>query len=143
MKVTKEFLLTLFTAGSLITCGSAIAQDSTNAPSPTPAPAAPHMMRGPNMEGLMRALNLTEAQKAQVQPILADASQKMRDLHNDASLSPEDRRAKMKEIRDETSAQLKPILTPKQFEKLQSRMSPHHPRPQAPNVSTNAAPQAP
>jgi Spy/CpxP family protein refolding chaperone len=96
------------------------------------------MGHGSNMESLAHALNLTDAQKAQVQPIMAEEYKKMRALHSDTSLSPDDRRAKMKEIRDETSAQLQSILTPEQYAKWQSRMHSHHTRTQTPNVSTNA-----
>jgi hypothetical protein len=43
---------------------------------------------------------------------------KMRDLRQDTSITdPTDRRAKMKEIRDATTAKLKDILTPEQLDK--------------------------
>ncbi|HUA66814.1 MAG TPA: hypothetical protein VME24_13275 [Alphaproteobacteria bacterium] len=142
-KLTKMFVLTALTAGSAFVCDSALAQNSTNAPAPgsppSSQPAGPHMMnRGPNIDMLARILNLTDTQKAQVQPIIMGEYKKMRALRNDTSLTPDDRRAKMKEIRDDTSAQLQAVLTPEQFDKYQIRMHQHHPmsRPM-PGVSTN------
>jgi Spy/CpxP family protein refolding chaperone len=131
MKLTKTFVFTALAAGSMIACGSAFAQDATNAPAPAPEistnypPARPHpMYRGASIERLAQMLNLTDDQKAQVEPILTAERQKMRDLRNDTSLTTDEKRSKMKEIRDDTTAQLQPILTPDQFAKWQSMTHP-------------------
>lgn len=147
MKLSKSTFLAALTAASLFAAGSAFAQDAT-----TNAPAAgattntpPRGMRG-RMD-IAKALNLTDAQKAQVQPILDAQRDKMRAVFQDDSLSQDDKRAKMKQIRDDTTAQLKPILTPEQFatwQKMQTRMrrmSP--PGGNAPAPGAPAAPAAP
>jgi Spy/CpxP family protein refolding chaperone len=142
MKLTKAFIFTALAAGSLIACGSTSAQDATNAPAPmlstnSPATPRPHpMFRGASIERLAQILNLTDAQKAQVEPIFAAERQKMRDLRNDASLSISDRRSKMLEIRQDTTAQLQPILTTDQFAKWQSLSHPPR-RPMPQPMSTN------
>jgi periplasmic protein CpxP/Spy len=147
MKLIKALVLTALSAGSLIVCASAPAQDSTTTP-PAPAastnapPARPHSgNHSMSADRLAEVLNLTDAQKTQVQAVLDGQRQKMRDLHQDTSLSQEDRRSKMKEIRDDTSAQLQPILTPEQFAKWQNLTHAHRPMPKATppaSSSTNA-----
>ena len=71
---------------------------------------------------MAQQLNLTDDQKAKVKTILDGQMQKMRELRDDTSLSPEDRRPKMQAIREETTAQMKAVLTPDQFEKWQKTM---------------------
>ncbi len=62
-------------------------------------------MRGrPNFEAISKQLELTDDQKPKVKAVMDDMQQKSRDLRQDTSLSQEDRRAKMKEIRDGATA---------------------------------------
>lgn len=146
MKLSKTIIFTALAAGSLIICGPAVAEDSTNVPAATPPtnspPARPHIMfRGASIERLAQILNLTDAQKAQVQPILDTERHKMRDLRENTDLSMDEKRSKMKEIRDNTTAQLQPILTPEQFAKWQNMTHPRRPeRPPRPPVVTNTPP---
>jgi len=93
----------------------------TNAPASTP-PAGqpgPGMRGGPNLD----PLNLTADQKPKVQAIMEAQRQKIRDLRQDTSLSPEDRKTKMKAIHDDTASQMKAVLTPEQFIKWQKMAS--------------------
>jgi Spy/CpxP family protein refolding chaperone len=126
MKLSKTTFLTALAAASLFTAGSAFGQNTTPAPNapaagaPTTPPGAPRARMD-----IAKALNLTDDQKAKVQPILDAQRQKARAVMQDDSLSTDDKRAKMKEIRDATAAQLKPILTPEQlatWQKMQTRM---------------------
>ena len=64
------------------------------------------------LERMTQQLNLTEAQQAQIKPILENESTQMQALRADTSLSQDDRRAKMMQIRQESASQIKPILTP-------------------------------
>jgi Spy/CpxP family protein refolding chaperone len=77
------------------------------------------MRAAPTLDQLAQQLNLTDDQKAKVKPILEARDQKMHDLRGDTSLTPEDRRAKMKALRDDIITQMKAVLTPEQFEKWQ------------------------
>ena len=67
----------------------------------------------------MDQLNLTADQKPKVQAIMDAQRQKVRDLRGDTSLTPEDRRAKMKALHDDMVTQMKAVLTPEQFDKWQ------------------------
>ncbi|MGB7749654.1 MAG: hypothetical protein WBN75_20475 [Verrucomicrobiia bacterium] len=126
MKANKTMLIAALAAGSLLVCSPALRAQDTNTPPSTPPAGAPPAgqrppgMRGaPNLDQLAHQLNLTEDQKTKVKPILDAQQQKMRDLREDTSLSPEDRRTKMQTIRQDTSTQLKAVLTPEQFDKYQ------------------------
>jgi Spy/CpxP family protein refolding chaperone len=120
MKLTKPLIIAALVAGNLCAWDIALRAQSTNN---TP-PAGPRggMRGGPGIDQLAQQLNLTDDQKTKVKPILDAQQQKMRDLRGDTSLSPDDRRAKMQGIRDETTTQMKAVLTPDQFEKWQTMM---------------------
>ena len=123
MKSTKIMLMAALAAGALLASGpSLLAQDSTNTP-PAGAPAAGAMRsRGPSLEQLTKALDLTDDQKPKVKAALDEQMQKMSALRKDpdfAGLSREDKMAKMKPIRDEFVSQMKDILTPDQLAKFQ------------------------
>ncbi len=147
MKSSKTIFLATLAAAGLFAAGSAFGQDTTtNAPAAGASTnAAPRGMRGRMDIGKM--LNLTDDQKAKVQPILDAQREKARAIMQDDSLSQDDKRTKMKALRDDTSAQLKPILTPEQFQKWQTmqtrmrRMSP--PAGGAPAPGGPPAPAAP
>jgi len=128
MKSTKTMLIAALAAGALLACGSSLlAQDSTNTPPagapPAGGPPGGGMRgRGPSLEQLSKALDLTDDQKPKVKAALDDQMQKMTDLRKDpdfAGLSREDKMAKMKPIRDELTAKMKEILTPDQFAKFE------------------------
>jgi periplasmic protein CpxP/Spy len=144
MKPTKTMILAALTAGSLLAWSPARAQDSsTNAP---PANPPEHRMQGhgQNIDMLAKALDLTDDQKAKVQPIILAQRQKMREVFQDSSLSREDRMDKMKAIHEDTAAQLKTILTADQFEKWQKMSTPRgHHMPPPTSTGTNAPPSAP
>jgi hypothetical protein len=144
MKLIKALVFTVFAAGSVIAGSSAFAQDTPGAPAPTSSTNAPttrphaafHNM---SIDRLAEVLDLNDAQKAQVQSVLKAEGQKMRALHHDTSLSVDERRSKMREIFQDTSAQLQPILTPEQLARWQNMAHTHHTIPKAsPPVSTNA-----
>ncbi|HZS72007.1 MAG TPA: hypothetical protein VFA13_09230 [Candidatus Acidoferrum sp.] len=66
---------------------------------------------------LSEELNLTQEQKTKLRPILADEAQQLQAIHNDTSLSREQKMAKMKEVRDSHQPQINEILTPEQQKK--------------------------
>ena len=71
-----------------------------------------------HLQMLSEKLNLTEEQKAKLKPILQDQAQQMKGLHDDASLTPEQKAAKKKAIHDTTHDQINAVLTPEQQEKF-------------------------
>jgi len=139
-------------AGNLFAWNLALrADDATNTPPAAPPPGAPpsgdHGPRGHlTVDQLAKRLDLTDDQIAKVKPIIDAQNQKMSDLRQDTDLSREDRMAKMKAIHDDTTAQLKPILTEDQFAKWLkiSQHMPHHPMQNGDNPPpANPPPDAP
>ena len=64
-------------------------------------------------------LNLTEDQKEKIKPVLMKEAPKLKALKEDTSLTRRKRFQGLRVIMDETSASLKPILTPDQLRTLQ------------------------
>jgi len=76
------------------------------------------------LERLSKTLNLTDDQKGQIKPILAERHEKMGKLHADESLSQEDRIAKMREIFEESNKKIRDLLNDdqkKKFDEMQDR----------------------
>ena len=63
---------------------------------------------------LTEKLNLTEDQQAKLKPVLEDQAKQMKALHDDASLAPADKQAKMKDIHESSIEKMNAILTPDQ-----------------------------
>jgi len=118
MKLAKIFTLAAVVAGSLLAGMALQAQSSTNAP----AAGGPPGIRRPNAEQIAKDLGLSDDQKAKVRAALEEQQKKMKDLRADTSLSQEDKRAKVKELRQSFVEKMKEILTADQFEKWQKTM---------------------
>ena len=130
MKSTKIMLIAAVAVGAMLACSSSLrAQESTNTP-PAGQRSPGGMRGGMNLEQMAKTLELTDAQKEQIKPVLADQAKEMKELRADTSLSQEDRRAKMKTIREGFTAKMKAILTPEQFAKFE-KMGPRHKAPPA------------
>jgi Spy/CpxP family protein refolding chaperone len=72
-----------------------------------------------------QALNLTDQQKSQLKPVFESSRQQMQALRSDTSLTPELRREKMQQIRQNQMAQMKSILTPEQQQQMQQMRGRH------------------
>jgi len=70
------------------------------------------------LQKLSSELNLTDDQKAQLKPVLQGEVKQLKAVHSDASLSDEQKGAKMKEIHTGAKSQINTILTPEQQQKL-------------------------
>jgi Spy/CpxP family protein refolding chaperone len=66
------------------------------------------------LQQLSEKLNLTDAQKTAIKPILAAEANEIKAVHQDSSLSNEQKQAKIKEIRDNSREKIKALLTPEQ-----------------------------
>ena len=142
MKLNKMTVIAALALGSLLTMGTVVnAQDTTTPPAATPpAGAPPGGGRGRQLSiaQLATKLALSDDQKTNVQAVLVAQRQQMRDLRNDTTLSTDDRRAKMKTIRDDANAKLKTILTPDQFAKYQALMLARRPATPPPTAAPAA-----
>jgi Spy/CpxP family protein refolding chaperone len=110
----------LMTILIVLATGLLLAGQTNPAPQTTPHG---HEAMGANsadahLQMLSEKLNLTEDQKAKLKPILQDQAQQMKALHDDASLTPEQKAAKKKAIHDTTHDQINAVLTPEQQEKF-------------------------
>lgn len=89
----------------------------------------PTLAKGQDQKGHMgkmaATLGLTDAQKAQMKPVFQSGRDQVKAVKADTSLSPEDRKSKLKAIRKSTLSQISPMLTPDQKLKL-AAMRHHH-----------------
>ena len=107
----------------------ALAQD---APSDTQQQEG-HRGHGPmspeqQLEHMSKALNLSSDQQTQIKPILEARRQQMMQMHEDKSLTRDDRMTKMKSLDDDSHAKIAAVLNDTQkakFEKMQERREEH------------------
>jgi hypothetical protein len=71
------------------------------------------------LERLASQLELTPQQKRQLIPVLAAEAPKVEAIRNDSSLSKLQKLEQLKAVHDRTDPQVKAILTPEQYQKLQ------------------------
>jgi len=67
---------------------------------------------------LTKKLDLTDDQQTKLKPILEDQHKQMEQIHNDSSLSRDDRFSKMQQVWQTTDTQIKALLTPDQQKKF-------------------------
>lgn len=77
------------------------------------------------LDHMSKELNLTDDQKTKIKPILEEQMKQMQDARESTSGSQQDRRAKMKQIHENTMSQIRPILNSDQQKKLEEMMSRH------------------
>ena len=75
---------------------------------------------GKRLQKLAASLGLTDAQKAQLRPILKDAAQQTKAIKADTSLTPQAQQDKLKGLRKSTNQQMLAVLTPEQRQKLKA-----------------------
>ncbi len=120
----KQHLLSLVVAGAIsIAAPFAVAQDSpSNAQQSQPSQERGGWHHGPQdpaqrTQELTKKLNLTSDQQTKVQDMFQSEHSQMESLHQDSSLSQQDRRAKMMDIRKNTDTQVRGILDSNQQKK--------------------------
>ena len=100
---------------AILTFGCAVAF-AESAPEPN---SHAHRNRGPAaqrpvrdfLQELSEKLNLSDAQKAAIRPILATEANEIKAIHQDSSLSNEQKQTKVKEIRDSSREKINALLT--------------------------------
>ena len=128
--------------GAMLSTGVVLAQAPDQAaPSNTPQAAENQAGRhhhefNPDKQAqhLGKKLNLSSDQVAQIKPILEARQQQMQSLRSDSSLAEQDRRAKAREIMQDSKTKIEAVLNDpqkQQFEQmLQERRAHHHAQPQ-------------
>jgi periplasmic protein CpxP/Spy len=144
VRMLKYWLLALVVAAVACTVSpAAIAQDSGT----DQQAAAPEHGHGRHFdpekrtEMLTKQLKLTSDQQPKVLDVLKSEQSQMQGLHSDSSLSQDDRRSKMMEIRKASDEQVRALLDADQQKKWDAMQSKHeqwhHQDGQAPSATDN------
>jgi Spy/CpxP family protein refolding chaperone len=113
IKKTTMFLAVLTLGCAVVFAEPAPPPDSNSPVSKDKKPDA-HKHAQQFMQELSEKLNLTDAQKAAIKPILANDANEIKAVRQDGSLSEEQKMAKIKEIRENGMEKINAILTPEQ-----------------------------
>lgn len=130
MKMNRLSLVAALVLGGLVAGSqSGLAQDST-------APKRPErrgLSAQQQVDRMATELKLTEDQKTKLVASFEELQKKRQELFSDNSLTPEQRREKMRPLMEEHNKKFKEILTPEQLEKWQKMRAQR--RPAAPGGS--------
>lgn len=132
----------LLSLAALVVLAAAPASRADDNTAPAAPPAEQQNLRGKHMrehrmQQLDEKLHLTADQKTQIEAIWAKADQQGRALRSDAALTPDDRKAKRREIMKTTHDQVRAVLTPDQ-QKIFDAMPPPGRAPGAPPATSPA-----
>jgi periplasmic protein CpxP/Spy len=110
----------LLATGLTLCSAAAFAQQDTPAPDASAQQGGHRQPPTPDEQvaRMTKRYDLSSDQQAQIKPILANQQQQMQALHQDSSLSREDRMAKAKSIRDDSSAKISALLNDSQKQKF-------------------------
>jgi Spy/CpxP family protein refolding chaperone len=121
MKITKHTLMVLAAVVSTFSLQPLTrAADNTEPARPAAGGDRLAALRE-RMQDTARELNLTAEQKEKLQTIIRDRMEKLRELRQDTSLTPQEKREKFQAAREEITAEVKKVLTPEQFEKWKAK----------------------
>ena len=107
-----------------LTLGSAAAFAQQDNPAPDASAQQPgnghHQPRTPDEQvaRMTKRYNLSSDQQAQIKPILANQHQQMQALRQDTTLSQQDKMAKFKSIREDSSSKIQAVLNDSQKQKF-------------------------
>jgi Spy/CpxP family protein refolding chaperone len=106
---------------------TAMAQDQQ-----APPPATQNQRQAPDparqAQRMAKRLGLTADQQSQLVPILANRDQQVMALRSDTTLSPQDRHAKMMNLRQDSDAKIKAVLTDAQKQQYDEMRQQHRGR---------------
>jgi protein CpxP len=84
------------------------------------APTASAQGKAAKLEAISKQLGLTPQQKVKILPILANEGPKVEAIKNDNTLSKIQKVQQIRAIHQQTDPQMKSILSPEQYQKLQA-----------------------
>jgi protein CpxP len=91
---------------------------------------------------MAKRYSLTTDQQAQIKPILASRQQQMQALRQDTTLSREDKIAKIKSLRDDSSSKIQAVLNDTQKQKFAADQQRRQERTQEHSAAPTAGPTA-
>lgn len=111
-----RFALLAFAVGAVSLAPTAFAQDSAPAGDSGQSSMPQHGAPDPQKQAarLTKRLGLSDDQSAKITTILQNQQQQMSTVRSDSSLAQQDRRTKMRSIRQDTDTQINAVLTPAQ-----------------------------
>lgn len=138
----RKTLCTLALTGLLGLGMTAFAQDQSTTPAP-PAMHGQHGRMNPDnqLAHLTKTLNLSSDQQTQIKPILENQQQQMMQIHQDTSLSRDDRMAKAKSLHEDTTSKIEAVLNDQQKQKYEAMQQKMQERMQQ-KMQGGAAPQS-
>ena len=80
-----------------------------------------NMVQKNKKKAMMKELNLTKEQRAQMKEFKQSMKQRKADITNDKTLTQEQKQAKLKELHKEKKEKMNSILTPEQREKMKEQ----------------------
>lgn len=80
------------------------------------------------LKHMTKTLNLTADQQQQMLPILQDLHSKMKGMHENTSLSPQQRREQGRTLMQDTNQKLEAIMTDSQKQQFEQQMQQRHQR---------------
>jgi protein CpxP len=140
----------LLAAGLTLSSAAAFAQQDNAAPgAQTQQPADGQGQRGhkhmdPDQQvaHMAKRYSLTSDQQTQIKPILANQHQQMQALRQDTTLSREDKMAKFKSIREDSSSKIQAVLNDTQKQKFVADQQRRQERMQEHNAAPTGGPTA-
>jgi len=124
MKLNKTSLIAVIALGGLVAFGTMVKAEDKPEGKPHGKAHGDMKERGAKMA---EELGLNDEQKGKMGDVMKEFGPKTKAIFEDASLSKEDKMAKMKAINEERNAKIKDILTAEQFEKWQKMQAAHRP----------------
>ncbi len=133
---TLAILISIGICGARATAQETPSQDSQSQPTPPAEEGGGghwgHHHKMPSVDQQMKhftkALKLSDDQQTKVRSVLEEQHKQMEQVHNDSSLSREDRFSKMKQIHESTNTQIKSVLNEdqqKKFDEIQQKHQEH------------------
>jgi Spy/CpxP family protein refolding chaperone len=116
-------LIIALALGTLWTTQTTILAQDTNT---VGSAKARNAQRKNQFQQVAAQLDLTDAQKQQLQPILKDEAQKLKSLRANTTLSRQQKRTQLKSAHQDFVAKIKTVLTPQQFDKWQELQATRH-----------------
>ena len=110
---------------TLVSGTALIAQDAAQDQSAQPMQqGGQHGPMSPDREltHMTKALQLTSDQQAQIKPILQNRRDQMMQIHQDSSMSRQDKMAKMKDLDDSSNSKVEAVLNDQQKPKYEQMM---------------------
>jgi len=118
-------LLTLILSGAIALPIAGLAQTATTRSGDTTAATSTQAPKGERGERFAEALNLTPEQKADLKSIRDNERQQAQAIKDDSSLTPDQKKAKFKELRKSSHEQMMAKLTPDQQKKFKEMRKEH------------------